>query len=63
MLFYLAVYAGIVASFGSALTRLPTLVMVVAYLLLGMAWVLPLRPLFIWMNTGRWTTPKGKTDT
>ena len=56
-----------VASFGAELARLPTPLMVLAYLLLGIAWVLPLRPLFIWMNTGRWTAPqrtaaKGKTD-
>jgi len=61
LLFYLALYAGAVASFGAELARLPTALMVIAYLLLGMAWVLPLRPLFIWMNTGRWTAPKGKT--
>ena len=62
LLFYLALYAGAVASFGEALGRLPTALMVIAYLLLGMAWVLPLRPLFIWMNTGRWTARKGKND-
>jgi len=60
LLFYLAIYAGIVASFGGALARLPTLLMVLAYMALGTAWVLPLRPLFIWMNTGHWTAPKGK---
>jgi hypothetical protein len=62
LLFYLAVYAGIVASLVSALARMPMPLMVVAHLLLGVAWVLPLRPLFIWMNTGRWTASKGKTD-
>ena len=62
LLFYLALYAGAVASFGAELARLPTALMVIAYLLLGMAWVLPLRPLFIWMNTGRWTAPKEKNN-
>lgn len=58
LLAYLAIYAGIVASFGEALALLPQPLMILAYLLLGVAWVLPLRPLFIWMNTGRWTSPK-----
>jgi hypothetical protein len=55
LLFYLALYAGLVASFGGWLAMLPTILMALAYLVLGVAWVLPLRPLFIWMNTGRWT--------
>jgi hypothetical protein len=55
LLFYLAVYAGLVASFGDWLAMLPNIVMALAYLVLGVVWVLPLRPLFIWMNTGRWS--------
>ncbi|GGE06379.1 hypothetical protein GCM10011529_10930 [Polymorphobacter glacialis] len=58
LLLYLTIYAGIVAAFANELSQLPTALMVIAYLLLGMAWVLPLRPLFIWMNTGRWTARK-----
>lgn len=55
LIFYLMLYAGLVASFGEELSRLPQVLMVLAYLLLGLVWVLPLRPLFIWMNTGHWT--------
>ncbi len=54
LLLYLIIYAEAVAAFGGALARLPQLLMVLAYMLLGVAWVLPLRPLFLWMNTGRW---------
>ena len=60
LLLYLAVYAAIITSFGSALDKLPTWLKVIAYLIAGMAWVLPLKPLFIWMNTGRWTAGDGK---
>ena len=55
LLFYLAVYAAIVASFGEVLARLPAALTFLAYLVLGVAWIAPLRPLFLWMNTGRWT--------
>jgi hypothetical protein len=55
MLAYLAAYALVVASFATPLSALPTPLMVLAYLVAGLAWVLPLKPLFLWMNTGRWT--------
>ena len=55
LLAYLALYAGLVSSFAGTLAALPTAVMALAYLVAGIAWVLPLRPLFLWMNTGHWT--------
>ena len=58
LLIYLALYAALVSSFADALGSLPGWLMVIAYLVLGVAWVLPLRPLFLWMNTGRWTDKK-----
>lgn len=58
LLLYLAVYAGLVASFADSLAALPKPVMTLAYLLLGVAWIAPLRPLFLWMNTGHWRLPK-----
>ena len=58
LLFYLALYAGLVSSFADALGALPGWLMPIAYIVLGVAWVLPLRPLFLWMNTGRWTDRK-----
>lgn len=33
--------------------RLPVLVQALAYLLLGLAWLLPMRRFLIWMETGR----------
>lgn len=55
LLAYLAVYALIVSSFADLLATLPNLVAALIYLVAGLAWVLPLRPLFLWMNTGYWT--------
>ena len=34
--------------------RLPILVQALVYLVLGIAWLLPLRRFLIWMETGRW---------
>ncbi|KAB7648747.1 DUF2842 domain-containing protein [Polymorphobacter fuscus] len=55
LLGYLALYALVVTSFADALATLPQPLVVLAYIAAGLAWVLPLRPLFLWMNTGRWT--------
>jgi hypothetical protein len=57
LLVYLAVYALIIASFADILSALPMPVTFLAYLVAGVAWILPLKPLFLWMNTGRWTHP------
>lgn len=63
LLIYISAYALIVTSFGEALSRLPTALTVIAYMLFGVAWIVPLKPLFLWMNTGRWTAPpKPKAD-
>jgi hypothetical protein len=43
-----------VASFSPWIGALPTLVQLVIYLVLGIVWILPLRPLLLWMETGRW---------
>jgi len=58
LLLYLAVYAGLVGLAGVWLQALPTALKIIVYLLLGLVWVLPLKPLLLWMNTGRWTTGK-----
>lgn len=51
---YIAVYALIVSVLSDQLAGLPRLVEPLAYLVAGIAWVAPLKPLFLWMNTGRW---------
>ncbi len=60
LLLYLTLYAGAVAAFANLLARLPAWLMLLAYMVLGIAWIAPLRPLFLWMNTGRWTAPKAE---
>lgn len=33
---------------------LPTIVTIMLYAVAGIVWILPLRPILIWMETGRW---------
>jgi hypothetical protein len=54
----LALYAVLVASLAEAIGKLPILAQSLIYLVLGVVWVLPLRPLLLWMETGRWKAPR-----
>jgi Protein of unknown function (DUF2842) len=50
----LVIYAGLVGAIMGAIGRLPVVAEILAYGVLGIAWILPVKPLFIWMETGRW---------
>ncbi len=50
----LGLYALGVAWLSQWIERLPVLLQAVVYMVLGLAWLLPLRRFLIWMETGRW---------
>ena len=50
----IAVWAIIVASLAGPIGSLPVLLQALLYLFAGIAWILPLKPLLRWMETGRW---------
>ncbi|WP_439545179.1 DUF2842 domain-containing protein [Sandarakinorhabdus sp.] len=54
MIFYIAVYALIISVLSDQIAGTSQFVQVAFYLVAGLAWVAPLKPLFLWMNTGRW---------
>ena len=54
LLFVLAIYILAVVWASQWIERLPVLAQAVVYLILGVAWLLPLRRFLIWMETGRW---------
>ncbi|MDT0576916.1 DUF2842 domain-containing protein [Croceicoccus sp. F390] len=47
-------YCGVVITLIEPIATWPTLLQVPVYLVLGIAWLLPLKPFLIWMETGRW---------
>ena len=49
----IAVYSGVVAALSNPIGRLPALAQAPIYLVLGIAWIAPLRPLLRWMEAGR----------
>jgi hypothetical protein len=49
----IAVWAVLVTSLSTFVGRWPVLIQAIFYLIAGIAWILPLRPLLRWMETGR----------
>ena len=49
----IVVWVVLVASFSAEIASLPVLVQLVIYLVLGIVWITPLKPLLRWMETGR----------
>jgi ABC-type Fe3+ transport system permease subunit len=62
LLLALAIYVLAVVWASQWIERLPVLAQAVAYLILGIAWLLPLRRFLIWMETGKWKAPSGASD-
>lgn len=57
ILLLILVWVVLVASFSGAIGTLPVLVQALVYVVLGIAWILPLKPLLRWMETGQWRLP------
>lgn len=53
----IVIWAAFVASLASVAGRWPVLVQAPFYLIMGIAWIIPLKPLVRWIVTGRWRTP------
>jgi hypothetical protein len=54
ILFWIAGWCVAVASASSLIAGLPWPVHAGYYLVAGIAWILPLKPLLRWMETGKW---------
>ena len=49
----IAIWAVLVASLAGHVSRWPVMLQAIFYLAAGIAWILPLKPLLRWMETGR----------
>ncbi|HLZ78733.1 MAG TPA: DUF2842 domain-containing protein [Sphingomonas sp.] len=56
ILVLIAVWAGLVVQFAEPVGRMPALAQALFYVAAGLAWIwiLPLRRILIWSETGRW---------
>ena len=57
ILVLIAVWALLVASLSPAVGRWPVLVQALFYVVVGTVWIIPLKPLIVWMVTGRFRAP------
>ena len=62
LLLLIAVWAVLVATFSPHIGRLPILVQALFYLVMGIAWIVPLGPLLRWSQTGRWRKASSDED-
>jgi hypothetical protein len=54
ILLLIVLWAAFVASLARVVGRWPILVQAPYYLFMGVVWVIPLKPLIRWMETGSW---------
>ena len=52
MLLFIAIYGLCIAHFADVIASLPVLVQLIVYLIAGIAWIFPIRPLLGWMEAG-----------
>lgn len=50
----ITIWAVIVASFSTVIGSWPGVVQLIVYVVAGIIWIFPTRPLLQWMETGRW---------
>jgi hypothetical protein len=48
------VWAALVASVSDTVTRWPAAVQLIFYIVAGVIWIVPLKPILRWSETGRW---------
>jgi hypothetical protein len=57
ILLLIVLWAAFVASLAPTIGRLPSLVQAGFYLFMGIVWIIPLKPLVRWIQTGRFRAP------
>lgn len=62
ILLLIVFWAVLIATFAGQIGRLPVLVQALFYLIVGIAWIAPLKPLLRWAETGQWQKPRSGRD-
>lgn len=52
------IWAALVATLAPVVGKWPILVQGAFYLVMGIVWIIPLKPLLRWSQTGRWRGPR-----
>ncbi len=59
ILFYIVFWVVLIASFSREIGAMPFAVQLLIYIVAGIVWIAPLKPVLRWMETGRWTAYRG----
>jgi len=62
ILLLILIWAVLVASLSPWVGQWPVLVQAAFYLVMGIAWIIPLKPLIRWSQTGRWNHASNSAD-
>jgi hypothetical protein len=62
ILLLILIWAALVASLAQAIGKWPILVQGVFYIVVGIVWISPLKPLLRWAETGRWRRTSTSDD-
>ena len=62
ILLLIVFWAVLIATFAGSIGRLPVLVQALFYLIVGIAWIAPLKPLLRWSQTGQWRQRRDGQD-
>ena len=62
ILLLIVFWAVLIATFAGSIGRLPVLVQALFYLIVGIAWIAPLKPLLRWSQTGQWRQRRDGRD-
>lgn len=59
ILSFIVLWAVLVASLSRFVWRWPMIVQALFYLVMGIVWIFPLKPLIRWSQTGTWSSRQG----
>lgn len=62
ILLLIVLWAALIATFAGPIGRLPVVVQALFYLIAGIAWIAPLKPLLRWSQTGHWRQRRDGRD-
>lgn len=62
ILLLIVLWTALIASLAGVVGRWPILLQAPFYLIAGIAWIAPLRPLLRWSQTGQWRQGPTKSD-
>lgn len=59
ILAWITFWVVLIASFSATIGGWHIAAQTIIYLVAGIVWIVPLKPVLLWMETGRWRVPRG----